>query len=684
MPRLPAIMLLALVALVVAPTHVFAATWATESEQCGGRDPERGSGQMDANGFLYMACSQVNGVHSNYVGIFDTLGHQVQSVPLDFVGDGRTTSRASDVAPSPDGQYIYAMFYDTTSGGLTYRFARQPDGSYRVQPQSTWHLAQAVGGSALGQFLATDAAGDIYVSSGLWAPANAVQAIVKYHADGSFVTQFGHGGRGSSWAPGDADGSYGGVVVTADGRRVFATDINNSRLVRFDRQGDGSYAAVSIPGAGASPTRDPGCFMRTDAGAIDETDPRLAAPYDVAMSARGELLVISTTCFGSIDEDGIVKWSSQPYGMVEVKRYGQDGSMRGTVQAQTIAEKRVHGIGVDRSGNIHLPQGGVIVHPPASWSDAGADAGGGGPLGGTSVIGGGPAPDTTAPTLAGVAAPASTTGTTISLTVDATDNVGVTQLRVREDGVQGGWRAWARVSDQAITARIGDHSLVVQVRDAAGNVSIERTLVVKRTQVTPAPTPTPTPTPAPTPTPTPAPKPSPTPTPTPRGDTIRPKIVKLTLPVQIPPARRGRGRNATYAVVVAKDDTRATKVRFSALDGRWGRWQSIRGAHRVYLTPGTGWRGVLVQVGDAAGNRSVPWFQPVLVARRGSSWMKGTSRADRLRRGRGTQHIDSSNFDRGAVDHISCGAGVDTVLAQPEDVVARDCEHVLRIRTPAW
>jgi hypothetical protein len=214
----------------------------------------------------------------------------------------------------------------------------------------------------------------------------------------------------------------------------------------------------------------------------------------------------------------------------------------------------------------------------------------------------------------------------------------------------------------------------VQVRDAAGNVSAERTIVVKRTQVVPTPTPTPVPTP----------KPTPGPTPSPTGDTTRPTITKLTLPVQVPPARSARTSTTVYAIVAAKDDTAPTQVRFSAMDGRWGAWQSISGAHRVYLTPGAGWRGVLVQVSDAAGNRSTPWFQPVLVAPRGSSWMKGTARADRLRGGRGTQHIDSSNFDRGAVDHISCGAGVDTVLAQPEDIVARDCEHVLRIRTPAW
>jgi hypothetical protein len=194
----------------------------------------------------------------------------------------------------------------------------------------------------------------------------------------------------------------------------------------------------------------------------------------------------------------------------------------------------------------------------------------------------------------------------------------------------------------------------------------------------------------PTPTPTPAPTPTQPTGPVVSGggggsaDTTKPTITRLVVPVQVPPARSSRARVSVPVVVTAKDDVAAVQVRVSALDGRWGAWQSIGGAHRVALVAGTGWRGVLVQVRDAAGNRSTPWYQPVLVAPRGSAWKKGTSGADRIRTSRGAQHVDVSSFDRGAVDHVSCGAGIDTVLAQPEDVVARDCEHVVRIKAPAW
>ena len=63
-------------------------------------------------------------------------------------------------------------------------------------------------------------------------------------------------------------------------------------------------------------------------------------------------------------------------------------------------------------------------------------------------------------------------------------------------------------------------------------------------------------------------------------------------------------------------------------------------------------------------------------------WRKGTRRGDKVRTGRGAQHIDVSSFDR-KVDRVTCGGGYDTVLAQPEDIVAKDCERVLRVTIPA-
>ena len=103
----------------------------------------------------------------------------------------------------------------------------------------------------------------------------------------------------------------------------------------------------------------------------------------------------------------------------------------------------------------------------------------------------------------------------------------------------------------------------------------------------------------------------------------------------------------------------------------------------VVLPSGAGWKGVFVQVRDGVGTTSVPWFQPVLVGPRGMDWKKGTRKADRLKLGRGSQHVDLSSFDR-QVDRVSCGSGIDTVYAQPNDIVAKDCERVVRVKLPAW
>ena len=54
---------------------------------------------------------------------------------------------------------------------------------------------------------------------------------------------------------------------------------------------------------------------------------------------------------------------------------------------------------------------------------------------------------------------------------------------------------------------------------------------------------------------------------------------------------------------------------------------------------------------------------------------------DRLSGGAGHDRIDardSKNADRRRIDTITCGAGRDTVLADPRDRVARDCERVTK------
>lgn len=675
-------------------------TFTPEAEACGGAmvngaqvGSERGSGQMDAAGNLYLPCSAnaATGAHDNYIQVFNAAGNRIRTIALDFPGAVQLsngtwceacTERASDVAPSPDGSFLYVIKY---TGRKAYRFDRQADGSYRSN--GTWALANYPGANGagsyppLGEFLATDASGFIYFSSGLWA-CNITctdNAIVKFRPDGSYITRFGRRVDGSR-ALGHAAGSFGGVTVTADGRRVFAADINNSRIQRFVQQADGTYVADLEMGAGSDD--EAGCYV-SDA---------LAAPYDVAMSAAGELLVINTTCYNDYvrDENGAyvqpyrLSYPDKARGTIEVKRFAQDGSLRGSGSIITVSQgqHRVHGIAVDRAGVIHLAQARMVLRPSNGAFDQGADMGGGGPMGGTAAV------DATAPVISSLGAtPTSTQGRDITLTIAATDASGISYLRIREDGVQGDWRPFAASVVHVITDRLGAHELVVEVQDGAGNVSAGAAITVTRVAppapATPAPTPTPTSTsPAPT-----APAPTPTSPLQPTGGTVqgggaapamRPTILKVSMPVQSFGAARVKiGLRASGIGGV-------THVRFStAGNGRWGAWRSISTASFVALPAGPGWKGVFIQIRDAAGTGSVPWFQPVLVGPRGVGWYKGSRTADTARLPGGTQHADISSFDQ-KVDRISCGAGFDTVLAQPEDKVARDCERVVRVVLPAW
>jgi hypothetical protein len=671
------------IVLLVAPAGAAAiTTWTAEAEACGGAivngvqvGSERGSGQMDGAGRLYLPCSANDaGVHDNYLAILDQAGRRIGKVPLDFTpADGiASTDRASDVAASPDGSFLYVVHYASYT---VYRFDRQGDGSYRARSQAEWSLANfpgfGGGGSYLprGQFIATDGAGNIYLSAGLWtcqagSPHCTDNAIVKYTPAGALVTRFGRK-SGGSWALGDSHGNFGGLAVTADGRRVFATDINNSRVQRFDRAADGSYGAVLAMGMNqqTDPNRWGACFG----------DGALAGAYDLAMSAGGELLVANTTCYN----DG--RYAAWPVATIEVQRFGQDGSIRGSIIARSLGIHRIHGIAVDRTGNLHLVQAKAVLRPAAGWTDAGADAGGGGPLGGAATV------DVTAPVVTAVAVPATTAQRTITIGVAATDATGVTELRISEDGAQGAWRPFTGSFQHVLADRYGVRQLVLEVRDAAGNVSAPAAASV----TWPAPV-------APTPVqPAPAqPRPTqPAPTqpgqPAPTGPTVdggggggaavelpRPRIVSATVPVQVFTGRQ------IIVGVRATGESPVTHVRFSTV-GRWSTWQPISGRRAVLLPAGVGWKGLLVQVVDEAGTRSVPWFQPILMGPRGVQWSKGTTKADKIATGRGSQHIDVSGFDK-VVDRVSCGAGYDTVYAQPDDVVAKDCERVTRVKMPAW
>ncbi len=611
---LPPLVLVLIGAVLMMPTNASAAAlWsATDAETCGGFNAtERGSGQMDALGRLYVPCSRraaaerdctdtptskpvqwdrgVKYCHDNYIAILNAAG-QRGKVPLDFPPFDGVTDRASDVAPSPDGQYLYVIKYAEYT---VYRFDRQTDDSYRVntqwslatfQPATPWSECQGQPCRPRGQFLATDANGDIYLSAGLWtcqagSPHCTEAAIVKYGPAGNVLTRFGRQVYGS-FALGESHGQFGGIAVTANGARVFVTDINNNRVQRFDRDGAGYVPRLDM-GRDEEPIA-----ARAEANHCYEDAVRgLSAPYDLAMSVGGEILVINTSCYSGS------AWQGIPGATADIHRYSQDGVMRGTIRGAILGDHRVHGIAVDRANNVHLIQAKAMLRPAAGWSDAGADIGGGGPMGGTAAV------DATAPVITAISVtPATTTGRDVTVGITATDAVGVVQLRIREDGVQGAWRAYATSIPYVITERIGAHELVVEVRDAAGNVSAARAVTVTRVAPTPPPTNPTNPTPAnPTQPANPAQPTQPT---QPAGPTqpanagggtvegggggapaVRPEIMKVTMPVQV---FRGNRINVT---IRARGIGGVTHVRFSTAGTRWGAWRTLRGARRAASAP---------------------------------------------------------------------------------------------------
>lgn len=59
----------------------------------------------------------------------------------------------------------------------------------------------------------------------------------------------------------------------------------------------------------------------------------------------------------------------------------------------------------------------------------------------------------------------------------------------------------------------------------------------------------------------------------------------------------------------------------------------------------------------------------------GNDWMQGRGGVDRLLGGEGNDAIDAVD---GARDVVVCGPGYDQVTADRADVVARDCESIIR------
>lgn len=673
-------LVLSQVFLVVIPSQASAAAafWTQTPTKCGGLAEERDSGQMDANGNLYVACSKADsGALDPSIRIYNTAGTLVRIVAVG--------QKPGDVAPSADGKILFVLNFVTK---VTERWDWSPTAIDRDNragayvKNAGWSAAAVPGlGAPRGEFIATDAQGGLYISSGLWVPG-APDTIAKYDFNGAFVTNF--GSIAKSWSLGVGYDEFTGLAVTANGGRVFVAEKLNSRVQRWDKQASGAYVAkVAFGNSEATdPTRQGQCNQ----------DGLLAAPYDVALTPGGEVVVMSTTCFYT--DAKLAATLGVPVGTFEVQRFRQDGTSLGTVRGVATTGVKVHGIAVDRQGSIYALEGGIVLRRPAGLSEAGNDSGGGGPMGGTAVAGGGGngdvagVADVTAPVINSIQASVTRGSKDVTMVIGATDDRAVVNARITEEGAPFPVRALTNPFVHTV-ADYGTRTLAVVVVDAAGNVSSPyyvRATTVAAPPVVPAPTPA-APTPAkpvmpplvggakPT-----TPKPA---TPTPQApnavvDTVAPTILKVAMPGQVV---RGRKLSVTLK---ATDNVRGTlQVRFATENGRWGAWQSVTGRKAITLSAGRGWKGMFTQVRDAAGNRSKPWFQTVFAAPVGASWARGTAGVDRIAGTRRSDYVDASQYDS-KVDSITCGGGTDYVLLQPGDVAARDCEHVARVITPKF
>jgi hypothetical protein len=281
------------------------------------------SGSWDDSGIVYVPCGA-----PSTIGAYDADGRLIRSIPA-----GRFVS---DVAPTRDGRFLYLA-----GDGPPSRLARQSDGSYAPDPTwrperyPIWGTSYAPGG----YFIATDAAGNVYLADGTWG-ANLTHTVVKYDPTGRFVTRFGE--WANSWQLGTFYWALGGLAVSADGATVYTVELGNNRVQRWRRQPAGSYAAADALGSTAATNPD-------RAGYCDYAGWRgtLAAPYDVALDAADNLYVINTTC-------------------KQVLSFAPGfGAMRANLDVRVAGGDypRPHGFAVGRDGAVYVGENQRVLRP---------------------------------------------------------------------------------------------------------------------------------------------------------------------------------------------------------------------------------------------------------------------------------------------------------------------------------
>lgn len=500
------VMAMAMLLVPAAPAHANYAAGATTG--CGGYN----FGGRDAAGNLYMPCS-------GSVRIVGPDGRVIRTAAIN--------TAVHAISPSPDGAYLYA-----NSPNGAFRLARGADGTYRRDGfvfQAPAHYA-VNGWKVCGWGIATDAYGKIYISNGGWCQGNPNE-ILKYAPDGKLITRFGDYGVATKWyacgttncvewnRKGSVPGLFQpamGIAVTRDGNRVWVADQNNQRVQVFERNEDTVTYGYRTMWSGE------GTAFDGQAGAV----------YGVAVDAWGHGYVAMTTAR--------VIWRLAP-----------DATAPVLVADWRHQLRRPHTLAVDGRGSVWVGEWGVKFDRTTATP---------GPV---PVLPPEPKPDAAAPVVAKVTAPGETTAPTVAVSVDATDDIAVTHMRIADES--GEWRAWEpfRSSfDHALSHGLGTKVLYVQVRDKVGRESNVQWATTMRRPV---------------------------------PDESDP-VVRLAAPATSTTSTISLG-------IDASDDIGVTHVRFASEQGTFSDWQPWSSGSRTVtheLTAGLGPRIVAVQVRDAA------------------------------------------------------------------------------------
>lgn len=501
-------------------------------------------GQSDNNGVFYTTCG-------TKLYRYDRFGQRLADVLLPGeVGSPR------DVAPSPDGKYLYV----SQGAGTPKRLVRQANGTYsldanwKLDKLSYWNLEW----TPVGHAIATDGRGDIYVSNGsFWASQGTQTSIAKYHPDGSFVTAFGdYGKEPGNWIV-NMD-----LAVSRDGRRVWVgencgtacnyedPDYSASRVTRYDFTPGGTYRFARI--VSAQGPMDGNRFPRCT------SDGATHSAYSLALDFKENLYVTSTTC-GRIQMFDTDEDPANDRFVKTIATYVDPATNKG------ISGKRNHYLASDWAGRL-LAKEWSRAFTPDDVSVPNL------PLPALEPL---PEPDVEAPVLASIEMPPTTTTQEVEVVVDATDDNVVAEMQLaREDGEWGPWQPFASPVVYALSDGYGTKGVYVRVRDMAGNESnaVYRTIGF----VEPV---------------------GDDPEPPPADDQADPVLNAVSIPALTP-------TRDIQVQVDATDDTGVRAARFANEDGNWGDWREFAAVMDWQLTDGQGAKAVYVQVRDGVGRES--------------------------------------------------------------------------------